>query len=187
MECKDIKFGSYDCCYSIDLPYLVKNPCDPNEPPKKFSVCIDKCLLPEILKLWEAGIKTTGCCCGHGKKESAYIGVNSEHIEKMKQMGYTVAFNPNRPNDKDSFIPKTEFEYGSIDKGFHKWDQYNLSCGTCVSIYKCVELAYNNQKARCLKFGELINLIDKIVNVPEGYVVTAEEIKKNLFDKGDSI
>lgn len=180
MECKDIGMGTYDCCYSIDLPYLVKDPLDPDKPPKKFGVCIDKCLLPEILQLWEMGVKTTGCCCGHGKKELSYIGVNPEYIEKMKQMGYKVAFNPARPNDEDSFIPKTQFDYGVIAKGFHKWDQYKPACETCVSIYECVKLACNNQKVSCLKFGELNKLVDKISSIPEEYVVTAEEIKAAL-------
>ena len=122
MNCKDIKFGTFDCAYNIMLPYLVTDPCNPSLSPFPRTVCIDKCLLPEILKLWELGIKTTGCCCGHGDKKMANIGVKDEYIEKMKSLGYKVWNNSCRPNDEDSFIPKTELSYGNADKGFNWWD-----------------------------------------------------------------
>jgi hypothetical protein len=85
-------------------------------------VAVDKCLIKEIIYLWEQGIRTTGCCCGHGEKEFAYIGVVFEDIPKMKQLGYEVFFNKERPNDEDSFIPKTKISYGEINKGFNWWD-----------------------------------------------------------------
>lgn len=122
MNCKDIKFGTLDCAYNIMLPYLVTDPCNPSLSPFPKTVCIDKCLLPEILELWEMGIKTTGCCCGHGKKEFAYIGVDEKDIGRMKEMGYKVWHNSCRPNDEDSFIPKTELSYGNADRGFNWWD-----------------------------------------------------------------
>ena len=85
-------------------------------------IAIDKCLLPEIIYLWEMGIKTNACCCGHGKNNLAIIGVEPEYIGKMKSLGYKVKFNPSRPNDEDSFIPKTKLKYGDADKGFNWWD-----------------------------------------------------------------
>ena len=81
---------------------------------KKF-VNIDKCLLPEILTLWERGIKTTGCCCGHNRAVP-YIGVEFEYIDKMKEMGYKVQYNPCRPTDEDTFYPKTKLTYAKFDK-----------------------------------------------------------------------
>jgi hypothetical protein len=33
----------------------------------KTQVCIDECIVSQIKALWEAGIETLGCCCGHGK------------------------------------------------------------------------------------------------------------------------
>lgn len=113
MNCEQIKFGKYSCAYAICLPWKV------NGVPKVVS--IDKCLLPEILQLWEQGIKTTGCCCGHGKA-TPYIGVLPEYINRMKEMGYQVLQNPCRPEDEDSFIPKTSMQYGEIEKGFNSWD-----------------------------------------------------------------
>jgi hypothetical protein len=83
-------------------------------------VSIDKCLIHEVIDLWEKGIKTTGCCCGHGRRELAFIGVAKEFIPRMKEMGYQVQFNPSRPDDEDSFVPKTPFVYGG-SKNNEEW------------------------------------------------------------------
>jgi len=29
------------------------------------TVCIDACIAPQIVQLWQAGVRTIGCCCGH--------------------------------------------------------------------------------------------------------------------------
>lgn len=123
MDCKDICFGTYDCAYNIMLPWLVRDPTLPDSPPEPYTAAIDKCLLPEIIHLLEMGIKTTGCCCGHGNQDMAFIGVSPEYIPRMKELGYIVQPNPCRPGDEDSFCPKTELQYGSADKGFNWWDK----------------------------------------------------------------
>lgn len=117
MKCADIGLGTYNCSYNIMPPFR----CGFGNEFKY--VAVDKCLIKEIIDLWEQGIRTTGCCCGHGEKEFAYIGVVFEDIPKMKQLGYEVFFNKERPNDEDSFIPKTKISYGKINKGFNWWDQ----------------------------------------------------------------
>ena len=110
IKCKDIDYGSYLCTYTIYLPWSCNfDANDAQAEPR--CVAIDKCLLPEIISLWEMGIKTTGCCCGHGKHE-ACIGVEFDDIQKMKDLGYKVHHNPLRPDDEDSFVPKTKLEYG---------------------------------------------------------------------------
>ena len=104
MLCCEISMGTGDCSYAIYLPYKLstgENKC----------VAIDKCLLPEIITLWELGIKTTGNCYGHGVAE-AYIGVWPEYIEKMKQLGYQVYRNKCDLTREDSFTPKTILKYG---------------------------------------------------------------------------
>lgn len=134
MICENIGFGTYNCAYNIMLPWLTKDPLSPDSPPKPHTVAIDKCLLPEIIRLWEMGIKTTGCCCGHGKQYMAFIGVVPEHITRMKDMGYKVQFNPCRPDDEDSFRPKTELQYGFADKGFNWWDNYSTILNECEEV-----------------------------------------------------
>lgn len=129
MKCSEIEFGTYNCAYNIMLPWLVIDPTEPDKPKEPKYVCIDKCLLPEILHLWEMGIKTTGCCCGHGKEEMAFIGVQPEYIEKMKSVGYRVFYNECRPGDEDSFEPFTFFKYfdeDDADMGFNWWDSQEV-------------------------------------------------------------
>lgn len=110
VPCADVPFQTYECCYHITLPWLCKYPWEDDDMKEPMTVSIDKCLLPEILELWEIGIKTTGCCCGHGKHD-AFIGVDFDDIQKMKDLGYEVYHNECRPNDEDSFIPKTVLCY----------------------------------------------------------------------------
>lgn len=80
-------------------------------------VMLDRCIVDEVTGLWEEGIHTTGCCCGHNKIKG-YIGVIPEDIDRMKAMGYRVHFNHCRPNDEDSFQPKTiiELQYQEISE-----------------------------------------------------------------------
>lgn len=85
----------------------------------KESIHIDKCLSKEIQELWKQGIKTTGCCCGHGML-LGYIGVLDESIEKMEELGYEHYIYPEQLGGierKDAFIPKS---YQHIYKRYSK-------------------------------------------------------------------
>ena len=100
-QCVNVEFGSYDNQVMLNAPSWSSY---------EF-ICVDKCLEEEVRRLWVLGIKTTGCCCGHNKLDS-YIGVWDEDIPKMKEIGYSVAYNPCRPTDQDSFISKSiEFTF----------------------------------------------------------------------------
>ena len=37
------------------------------------TVSIDRCIVPVVRALWQARIKTLGCCCGHGEYEPNVI------------------------------------------------------------------------------------------------------------------
>ena len=106
-NCNNIEIGSYNNQICIDIPShmedyknyrLSKN--------LKPVICIDNCILKEIQYLWNLGIKTTGCCCGHNILDG-FISVVDEDIPKMKQLGYEVRVNEIRPNDEDSFYLKS--------------------------------------------------------------------------------
>lgn len=99
-NCVNVEVGSFD--NQIELPR------PPHMPTSRGveTICVDVCLKDEILHLWSLGITTTGCCCGHNKVEP-YIGVDEKDIPIMKTMGYKVQFNNCRPNDEDSFKPKS--------------------------------------------------------------------------------
>lgn len=68
-------------------------------------ISIDIDILHEILYLWKLGIRTTGCCSGHGIQKG-YIGVWEEDIDKMLEMGYEIAPNSTDKTRRDSFFPK---------------------------------------------------------------------------------
>lgn len=109
-KCSNVPSQTYECCYHIYLPWKCKSPWEEDNKKRNKLVAIDKCLLPEIIKLWELGIKTTGCCCGHGRT-NPLINVDFDDIQRMKDMGYKVQYNPCRPNDEDTFYPKTILNY----------------------------------------------------------------------------
>lgn len=74
--------------------------------PDGRGICVDVCLALEISLLWQLGLTTTGCCCGHGVEDArAYIGVVPEDIAEMKRLGYAVQPNPRHPGAEDSFVP----------------------------------------------------------------------------------
>ena len=115
-RCNEIYLGTFNCAYVIMLPYLVARIGDESIEPKPKYVAIDKCLIREVIGLWEKGIKTTGCCCGHGDLSKAVISVQPEYNEKMRKMGYRELEKTGAGN----YIPKTQIRYRNvIDKGFN--------------------------------------------------------------------
>ena len=73
----------------------------------KDSVTMDACISYEVHSLWKKGIRTTGCCCGHGRK-LGFIEVVEEDIPKMKELGYQNYIYPDDfggKGRKDAFIP----------------------------------------------------------------------------------
>lgn len=84
----------------------------------KEMISVDACLVDEIENLWSKGIRTTGCCCGHGTM-LGFIQVVQEDIPKMEQMGYVHYIYENEfggSKRKDAFIPKS---YGHIYDGYY--------------------------------------------------------------------
>ena len=90
LKCSEI--GTHDCCTIIP----------------GTNICCDKCLATEIKLLNEMGIKTIGCCCGHGKgKDYSYIQVAPEYCEKMKELGYVQQPIDEYGNGQWCFEPKS--------------------------------------------------------------------------------
>ena len=75
-NCVNIKAQTYDNATAINKPFGRGN-----------VVSIDNCILGEIKSLWSKGIKTTGCCCGHNYL-LPFIGVEQEHYNTMRSLGY---------------------------------------------------------------------------------------------------
>ena len=55
--------------------------------PNGAKVGIDRCLADEVAALWDAGVATIGCCCGHGAVDP-YIQVSPECCDAMEGLGY---------------------------------------------------------------------------------------------------
>jgi hypothetical protein len=70
LHCKYVKFGTYDC-YEDTM----------------HGFPVDGCLVGEINRLNNDGIKTIGCCCGHARQQG-YIQVSPEFCDKMIELGY---------------------------------------------------------------------------------------------------
>lgn len=75
-------FGTYRHCINIVPPWVGKRLTWDG-----VIVGIDRCVLPEIIELWNAGIKTVASCCGHGKIAPSVV-VDDASVEKMLKFGY---------------------------------------------------------------------------------------------------
>lgn len=116
----------YNCHVEIVIPpkdFLTMNIQTGSETEyKNYPIGIDSCIADEIKDLWGKGIRTCGCCCGHGYN-LGYIEVVDEDIEKMEQLGYCHYIYPKMfggADRKDAFIPKTGQTHnydGYIEKG----------------------------------------------------------------------
>lgn len=90
----------------IPQPKFIKCNCSDNY---KESIRVDACLADEIQYLWSNGVKTCGCCCGHGR-ELGFIEVTDDCIQKMRCLGYQNYIYPDEfggTERKDAFIPKS--------------------------------------------------------------------------------
>lgn len=91
-DCKDVKFGSYDACVPVNPPehmsgYIARRmEVGLNADGK---IWIDKCIVSEIKDLWNIGVHTRGCCCGHNIKPPM-VSVADKSIETMIQAGYEI-------------------------------------------------------------------------------------------------
>lgn len=86
----DSDFGTYRCYVTVP----------------GYDICCDKCLATEIRMLNDIGIKTIGCCCGHGEG-NGYIQVSPEYVDKMKRLSYTERKPDSNGNGPWCFIPKS--------------------------------------------------------------------------------
>lgn len=111
---------------------------------RKEYVALDPCITAEVIQLWILGIVTTGACCGHNLPDGfPFIGVKDEFIPKMKELGYEVAHNKCRPNDEDSFVPKSvggktatkELAALPIQRVSNNKERVAVICGTCKWQY----------------------------------------------------
>lgn len=51
------------------------------------TICVDNCIVEAIQQLWDRGIETTGCCCGHNYMR-AWVSVHPDDYIAMFELGY---------------------------------------------------------------------------------------------------
>ena len=90
-NCKNVELWSYDNQVYVpmdELPqhmrayWLYRRGLDHDK-----WICIDKCVEQIIWDLWDNGITTTGCCCGHNK-EYWYVWVIELDMEYYKSLSH---------------------------------------------------------------------------------------------------
>lgn len=89
--------------------FLLKNIIVDEDIYKNWDIEIDDCLVEEIKDLWNKGIHTSGCCCGHKGKFPAWISVEHTDIPKMLDLGYKMFINEFGTVE---FIPKSKCKCG---------------------------------------------------------------------------
>lgn len=56
------------------------------------TINVDDCIAQEIVFVNSMGIRTEGCCCGHGTEEPSAI-IKPSCVNKAKKLGYKPEFN----------------------------------------------------------------------------------------------
>lgn len=94
-----------------------------------YDISCDKCLASEIRMLNDMGIRTIGCCCGHGA-DAGYIQVEPKHINAMKQLGYVERELDAVGNGQWCFKPKSFLPTACIEKLCNEAQKLRLSVKT---------------------------------------------------------
>ena len=126
----------YNCKKRIIYPpknFITYN-CDSKK--YKTNILVDECLADEIENLWNKGIRTTGCCCGHGKYLGFINVCQDDDIEKMEHLGYQhYIFEDDFGGEKrkDKFIPKSYGHPRIMNKKLYIEDEtcWQINCMNC--------------------------------------------------------
>ena len=81
--------GSYSNQVVLDVPkfmYPLRDCLGGVKPVQKIG--IDKCLVPTIKFLWDNGVATLNCCCGHNVQKPTII-IDKKYIPKIMALGFS--------------------------------------------------------------------------------------------------
>lgn len=85
--------------------FLLKNIITDFDFYKNNEINIDECLVDEIKNLWNKGVHTIGCCCGHQDTLPKHIMVERTDYKKMLDLGYDMYLNQ---YGNVCFVPKSK-------------------------------------------------------------------------------
>jgi len=74
----------------------------------KRGISVDRCMAGQIISLWKAGIRTYGCCCGHGEYDG-WINVAREDFTKAMELGWKQYHYEDEPDRKDTVFAKKPY------------------------------------------------------------------------------
>lgn len=106
-NCKDVVIGSYDNQILLGY-YPIMREYGKNRVKaglSGFGIPVDRCIAEQVIELWEAGIKTLGCCCGHNK-ETGFINVAAEDFDKALSLGFEKYTYPGNTQRNDTVKTK---------------------------------------------------------------------------------
>ena len=73
-----------DCdCYDFGKCVIAELPPEIATDRENRSVCLDRCIADTIRHLWNNGIQTLGCCCGHNKEKPNVVIAQNEDIQNV--------------------------------------------------------------------------------------------------------
>lgn len=97
----------YNAMITLEVPEGIEIPYNCGDE-LKTHVSVDPCLAAEIYELWNNGVVTGGCCCGHNiGAYDAYILVHENSIERTLELGYEQMECDIIPGRKNKFRPYT--------------------------------------------------------------------------------
>ncbi len=76
-SCNAVEFGDYSNQVELPTPRHMLELGAVGCLQFRETTCIDRCIAPAVKALWEIGVVTTGCCCGHNRSDG-FIGVLEE-------------------------------------------------------------------------------------------------------------
>jgi len=99
-NCKNVEIGSYDNQIILGYYPVMREYADNRlkEGLSNYGICVDRCIVDQVVELWEAGIRTYGSCCGHNKTEG-FINVGEEDYEKALLLGFEPYVFDKKPYD----------------------------------------------------------------------------------------
>lgn len=79
--CLNVEMGSYDNQVELKTPEFILELGAVGCLSFRETTCVDACVAPLVLALWERGVVTTGACCGHNQQDG-YVGIYRPALSK---------------------------------------------------------------------------------------------------------
>lgn len=108
-RCVDVSLGSYSNTTLLGYYPVMREYHDNRVEAgmSDYGICVDSCIVDQVVLLWENGVRTYGSCCGHNKVQGM-INVDERDYEKAISLGFEPYVFSNEPSRKDTVKTKQE-------------------------------------------------------------------------------